>query len=393
LNIIPIETWTAFQWGLPKRVSDKKLGVTLELPEGYEFRTVPRDSRIVDSENSNIKVQPSYNYAQMVVAVVQLLYALSSLYRARTHQIERFGYAAFGLTVTPYAVMSLVNLMSFLFCPDFKELYLVHSSILEEVMTRKGLSVEKISVVGKLDENNELPHVPKSKGELVRVDFDAEKRTATAHILAANMSPSSPKDDANSRGESPSRRSATSTSDTSQSEFPYAIWEPEDETSTPPKDGPKLYICSNFPHMTTDHPVLRLWYWIFPTAPRKKKARPTLGATERVFKWDAPDIVNLLLVMIVCGAIVGIVGGISRFQRNQSSLSQRVWTMLWLATGLSSSFISHGVHYISMKARKAEWAQYLSWMVAIPLIAPAIGGFVIVGQMIGVYGTCTKISA
>jgi hypothetical protein len=105
---------------------------------GYKLVFALRHTRVErrgpDHEYAEIKFK--YSLAKMLVAVVQLLYALTTLYESRVHQIDRFGYAAFRLTVAPYAIMSLVNLVAGFFCPDFEELYLLNSSILMEARSR-----------------------------------------------------------------------------------------------------------------------------------------------------------------------------------------------------------------------------------------------------------------
>ena len=69
----------------------------------------------------------NHNAVTIFIAVGQLLFAIATLYRSRGNQIVRYGYAAFGLTVTPYAVMSFVNLLGNLFCHQHPALYLVES--------------------------------------------------------------------------------------------------------------------------------------------------------------------------------------------------------------------------------------------------------------------------
>ena len=60
-----------------------------------------------------------------MVSIVQVLLASATLYETRGDQFNQYGYAAFGLTVIPYIVMSIVNLLGNLLTPDFPTLYLV----------------------------------------------------------------------------------------------------------------------------------------------------------------------------------------------------------------------------------------------------------------------------
>jgi hypothetical protein len=46
--------------------------------------------------------------------------------------MAQFGYAGFDLTVAPYAIVSLLNLLGSLLCPEFPAIYMIESSIMEE---------------------------------------------------------------------------------------------------------------------------------------------------------------------------------------------------------------------------------------------------------------------
>ncbi|KAB2104220.1 hypothetical protein AG0111_0g7805 [Alternaria gaisen] len=140
---LPYRPWTA-----------RKIHGNLCLPEGYEFRPVPyytefeRDEEEVrckhKDEDKTSKwydflfgfskrnrttndVACSYNGAKAIVSIVQTVFGIYTLDRTKGNQIEQFGYAAFGLTVTPYALMSIVNLLGNLMRPDYPSMYIVGS--------------------------------------------------------------------------------------------------------------------------------------------------------------------------------------------------------------------------------------------------------------------------
>ena len=71
-------------------------------------------------------------------------------------QIQCYGYAAFGLTVTPYLLMSIVNLLSTILTPDYSAMYLVSSEAMEEARRREGSRFEGIvGVIGNNRTSNE----------------------------------------------------------------------------------------------------------------------------------------------------------------------------------------------------------------------------------------------
>lgn len=82
---------------------------------------------------------------------MQLIFASSTLYEARGDQIERYGYAAFGLTVAPYAWMSFLNLVGNLVCPQYATMYIVESSSMDELKAPFGVS----GAVGRLSSESE----------------------------------------------------------------------------------------------------------------------------------------------------------------------------------------------------------------------------------------------
>ena len=48
----------------------------------------------------------SAEVASAVVAIAQVIFSSITIYRARGDQIEKYGYAAYGLSAYPYALMS-----------------------------------------------------------------------------------------------------------------------------------------------------------------------------------------------------------------------------------------------------------------------------------------------
>jgi hypothetical protein len=56
-----------------------------------------------------IELGAAYSVTQPLAAVVQTVSAGITLYRTRGDQIDRYGFAAFGLTVVPYLIMGIIN--------------------------------------------------------------------------------------------------------------------------------------------------------------------------------------------------------------------------------------------------------------------------------------------
>ena len=98
-----------------------------------------------------------------------------------------------------------------------------------------------------------------------------------------------------------------------------------------------------------------------------------------------------------------VVGLLSHFEKGESTRAQHGWIMSWLVCGMiwgSSALACSRVHiYLH---RRIDWlntcdisrAIIVTLVILVPLrllVAPAVGGFVVVGQMISHSGTCTQI--
>jgi hypothetical protein len=92
---------------------------------------------------------------------------------------------------------------------------------------------------------------------------------------------------------------------------------------------------------------------------------------------------------------VAIIGGLSKFHPGHSTHAQRIWTMTWLSFGTIGPFILVILSWVNRDRKKGEnWIGVVIWCTYIILFyaAPAIGGFVVVGQMLRSFGTCITIS-
>ncbi|MCJ1302248.1 hypothetical protein MMC08_005051 [Hypocenomyce scalaris] len=127
-----------------------------ETPPGYTLIFVPRNAKVVSLAGAETEaealdspvISSIYGVAKIGISLFQSLYATHTVYQARGDQITRYGYAAFALTVAPYAFMSILNLIGNMLTPDYPTLFLVRSEIMAEAEKRKGSRFE--GVVGRL---------------------------------------------------------------------------------------------------------------------------------------------------------------------------------------------------------------------------------------------------
>jgi hypothetical protein len=105
----------------------RKIHGRAHLPPGYSIRPLSRDVRFMEFDSDFNKISSSDSRVKGCVAICQLLFSCFTLYHTRGNQIELYGYAAYGLTVIPYAIMSLVNLIATLLTPHYSTMFMVRT--------------------------------------------------------------------------------------------------------------------------------------------------------------------------------------------------------------------------------------------------------------------------
>lgn len=132
-----------------------KIHGVCQLAPGYALSYVPEDVKIYShikqyrtvsisrllglNHTPAIKLASTHDVPRILFSIIQTVSGAYAMYRARGSQIDQYGYAAFGLTVLPYMMVSIVNFIGSLLSSEYETVYLVHSSILDEMRTRGGL--------------------------------------------------------------------------------------------------------------------------------------------------------------------------------------------------------------------------------------------------------------
>ena len=129
-----------------------------ELAPGYALSYVPADMKVYPKYITKVtnstsrkplgtsklgnsvetRIASQHNVPRVIFSICQTISGGYALYKARGPQIERYGFAAFGLTVTPYILISVVNFFGALFTSEYETMFLVHSSIMDEMIERGG---------------------------------------------------------------------------------------------------------------------------------------------------------------------------------------------------------------------------------------------------------------
>ena len=357
-----------------------KLHGCCKLPPGYFLMTVPTDATFIENgvasgspqdnvlkrtffhvseavagyvkpqQKTSTKIACSYNFLKSLVAVIQALFAIVTLYNSKGHQIDRFGYAAFGLTVVPYVVMSVINLCANLICPEYPAMYLVSNQVLrnlqhhyspgslnntQDQLTRQVITQKNMGVAGQRGLSNtqedQSAEGQKQLDQAQRARDDHEDQKFEISGTVGTLSLESDQDTQLELSHQINSATYKDTTDLSQLEF----------------DSRQFYS----------------FYFAF------------VG---------------------IAAVIIFIIFGLSRFHKGSSTAAQRVWTMMWLAFGIfleltidpagmleDRAILNLGRMRASSSVWKIVWSEVvysLCWA------APAVGGLMVVGQMISSYG-------
>ena len=135
--------------------------------------------------------------------------------------------------------------------------------------------------------------------------------------------------------------------------------------------------------MDVRKPRINLWTGELSISPSHRPCRmisrsSELPETELVIGKDEDKQLYILCASLAVALIpIAVNGALSHFKSRQSSHAQRVWTMTWLA---------FGIYMAPPGARNMDLG------VGLAFSTPAIGGFVVVSQMIMQYGSCVKLN-
>lgn len=99
-------------------------------------------------------ISSNYSLVKPVASMVQILSAFNTLFLHRSDVVERWGYASFHLTVIPYLVMSMVNLVSNLLSADYSCIYMVESETMREAKKRGSVFAGAVAVIEEIERGN-----------------------------------------------------------------------------------------------------------------------------------------------------------------------------------------------------------------------------------------------
>ena len=357
-----------------------------ETPPGYTLAFVPRNAKVVSLAGAETEaealdspvISSIYGVAKIGISLFQSLYATYTVYQARGDQITRYGYAAFALTVAPYAVMSTLNLIGNMLTPDYPTLFLVRSEIMAEAEKRKGSRFE--GLVGRLVEipTNSSPELLDGSA------FDDVENHVSGTFEVR-------KDDNGDTKTLWHKR-----------EGQHAIAEPNANEANFTSATAERWKLIELRTKVSDEDLPPEYFGVLvPACPRFQRSDDIQVARhfEDAESPVGPSYVLFFATITINAVIIGIVGGLSHFRRGESTTAQRVWTMMWLVFGFLLGFYIAVLPSMDVPNDRSKAANLkdirerlgATTVIASAFAAPAVGGFVVVAQMLEAYGSCTTI--
>ncbi|TGO14916.1 hypothetical protein BTUL_0046g00040 [Botrytis tulipae] len=348
------------------RVGDIELHGLWQLPLGYTLCFVPphmaiNPRHIASGFGSSMAISSQFSALQVLWSIDQTCIGSYTLYQSRGSQLEIYGYTAFGLTVIPYVIASIINLLASLVSRQYDNVFLVHSSIMDEVINRDAL-VD--GVVGSIDR-------VEGEGENLTSEDELGKLSNSAVVFRGNM-------DVEGR--------FTCEVDTADDLPAYTLMPPENSPCAPPTKIKRLknYLLDIFEDPSKVEKRLASSI----QAQKKEKcilSIPSHGSFTRLPPTHLEPIflflASLILIIAVAAPYI-LIYILTGWQKRQATSTQINFTIHWLCLGQSSGLF---IAEFERHTRRSYWGWILLFVVVCYSWAP-IGGLVVVAQEMYEFG-------
>jgi len=290
-----------------------------------------------------------------VVAIAQTVYASITLYKTRGNQTETYGYASFELTVLPYVLMSILNLFSQIACAEYSTFFMVHSEIMDEARKRGGIFD---GVVGTL--KPPPGDRPTADGVVrgpwtVRIPRNTKQCRRVACIL---------------------RKEADAGHKTRE------ITVVENASTKYATNPATIYFLSSSSLGGSVKPVID-----------NNKLRATGLLTQCQSQYSS--FLTLFAPLIFGYISLLVVGLMTRFRKgNESTEVQRGFAISWLVIGMLFGSLERPIlrSLLGIRGRLSAIIRGIGLVLIYGVsLVPAVGGLVVICEMIVSYGTCTRI--
>ncbi len=334
--------------------SDMKVYPHLTLHDTTSSRPTDRDQVPLSQQT---RLASSHAIPRIFFSLAQTISGVYQLYKVRGAQIRQYGFAAYGLTVIPYVIVSIINVLGSLLSNEYTSIYIVHSEIMDEMIGRGGMVDGIVGTIAVPKENFE---------EADRIQGESQcKVEGTSFVFEGSQ------DALRCRtiGDSPTQE--------------FAIVEPE-----PANPIPKAPLKVRFRKS-----IHRLFH-----RTKGSRAPPTAASPmtitihshlsfTRLPRPRFQGLLDIIAIALLCIAIFTpylIIGVLTGFRANNATTTQTNYALLWLVAGQMHGYFGHSDRLISRK-RAIGGLLFIIWAYG----SYCVGGFVIIAQELVESGMCT----
>ncbi|KDQ51952.1 hypothetical protein JAAARDRAFT_210755 [Jaapia argillacea MUCL 33604] len=354
------------------------------LPKGYDLaypytNTIPEIFPFRSPRNTIAPLCHSQSWVKMAISVAQLVYSCVTIYRTRGDQLDRYGYAAFGLSVFPYTFMSLANFVCVGLAGEYSSVYVLRTAIAKEVEGRGGTISGAVGVCDAGNPADEREHVDGTEEAAYWAKFTRATISMKGESYEDHIGQRKEDDDWKSKG------------DVEDSE--------EDDDSLLQRI---LVITVNGVTRKFKYRPGRSADYVFEISSIANQNRiPEGGFVYSLSSRGTWALVGGIFVGIIGALILPyvVIDALSGFKARKSTFAERAWMMAWLSSG-QLSFLIFGFFGIMMPHfSPTSWRAVYDYIdhsaaaLLLPIIVllpvPAVGGFVTVVKMLMASGTCS----
>lgn len=349
---------------------DVQLHGLCHLPPGYTLCIVPPHMAVhprytISDSSSSMTISSQFSALQVLWSIAQTCIGSYTLYQSKGSQLDIYGYTAFGLTVIPYVIASIINLLGSLVSRQYDNIFLVHSSIMDEAISR-GAIVD--GVVGSIDR-------PDDEDENLTGDDELGKLgNATVAF----------------RGNEIVEGRFTCEVSTVEDSPEYTLLPPEPTPYTPPTKTKRLKQYINDIFEDPSKANKRLARQLQKQTEKRILSIPSHGSFTRLPPTHSESIFLFLASIILIIAVLApyiIIYILTGWQKRQATSTQSNFTIHWLCLGQTSGL---SIAEFERHTRRSYWGWILLFVVVCYSWAP-IGGLVVVAQQMYEFGHCESL--
>ena len=332
------------------------------------------------NDTKRLKVHYRPGAMSIVLSLIQIGIGTYNVYTARSSQIPRWGYAAYSLSVLPYVIMSVMNVLCAAIVDSYACAQLLRTPILEESLKRDDQAPDYDGTIGtvrkdllpenaRIGQRGEDGYVAVSMRVKTR---DSENGAARKYLIVTGEEGQTSAyrliPDVNAAGaaadQSPKMRKILVIV-SSDKEIP--LKDIESARSSTPNSELQVNETAPTVHFTV-------------TALNHKGPAPhtSVKRLDAVSRTEAVTMAGLFLIAMILPHV--FIYALTGYRANQSSVAQRSWMMVWLAADQFSACSTLACWILWKKRQNVipDWLQKGFYAV---LMVAGVGGFVTVAKM------------